>query len=155
MKGIEAKYTAKTISTMIRRNRNLDKKFHRKAESNGFYTYDGEIALGVANFAAKESRILSNKFRAFMIHNAFKKNRPFTSAEVAYFDLGENALEAIKQNLVTYSQYMERRSRQQKAINIVRFEILNSDERPAFDAWLESQRNNNDSWFEQKFMTTE
>lgn len=153
MKGIEAKYTAKTISTMIRRNRNLDKKYHRKYDNGGFYTYDGEISLGIANFASKESRILSTKFRAFMIHNAFRKNRPFTSAEVAYFNLGENSLASVKENLVAYSQYMERFSRQQKAINIVRHHLLDENERDAFEAWLQNSANN-ETWFEEKFLDT-
>lgn len=149
MKGIEAKYTAKAISEMIKRNRGMDKKYHRKFE-NDTYLYDSEISLGIANFAAKEARILSTKFRAFMIHNAFKKNRPFTSAEVAYFNLGENALNSIKMNLAAYSQYMERYLRQQKAINIVRFHLLDDSERNDFETWLENSVND-ENWFENNF----
>ena len=151
MKGIEAKYTAKTISEMIKRNRGIDKKFHRKIDNETF-RYADEISLGIANFAGKEARILSSKFRAFMIHNAFMKNRPFTSAEVAYFNLGENAVNSIKTtNLGAYSRYVERKIRQQKAINIVRYQLLDEGARDDFDKWLQAS-SNDETWFETNFV---
>jgi hypothetical protein len=132
MKGIEAKYTAKVIAKMIKHNRSLERKNRRSSENiDGGYEN-----LVIANFTLKQASRLSSQFRALMIHNAFKKNRGFTTAEVAYFNLGENALNSIKDDKVLYSRYMDRFKRQQKAINIVRHTLLDSNEREAFEKWL-------------------
>jgi hypothetical protein len=39
-------------------------------------------------------------------------------------------------DLVTYSQYVDKFQRQQKAIQIVRHQLLSSDERQSFEDWL-------------------
>lgn len=136
MKGIEAKYTAKHIAKMIKHKRNMERK--KRRASNAFdFSIDFVQNEAVANHILKEGRTLSNEFRAFMIHNAFAKNRNFTSAEVAYFNLGDNSLNSLKEDTVAYSRYMERFKRQQKAINIVRHTILDKNEVEQFDKWLE------------------
>lgn len=136
MKGIEAKYTAKHIAKMIKQKRIAERKKRRAmVTDDAMYNYIEREA--VADHLLKEEKALSTEFRAFMIHNAFKKNRDFTSAEVSYFNLGDNALTNIKENLVEYSRYMDRFKRQQKAINIVRHTILDKEETEQFNQWLE------------------
>ena len=147
MKGIEAKYTAKVIAKMIKHNRSIERKHQRKSERDFF---DGESYV-IANFTHKEVKKLSSQFRAFMIHNAFKKNRGFTSAEVAYFNLGENSLSTIKENKELYSRYMDRFKRQQKAINIVRHKLLDHNERESFENWLNTNAMN-ETYFDENFL---
>lgn len=152
MNGMEAKYTAKHLAKIIKRNRVKQKKarayFDVRSDDPDFIALD---KFTISAFLEKETNTMSLEFRAFMIHNAFKKNRAFTSAEVAYFDLGENALTAIKQDKVAYSRYMDRRIRQQKAIAIVRHTMLNASEREAFDKWLEDG-SKFQLWFKEKVL---
>ncbi|MEY3411941.1 MAG: hypothetical protein RIQ70_627, partial [Bacteroidota bacterium] len=70
-------------------------------------------------------------------HNAFKKNRAFTSAEVEFHNLGENAVADLKNDNEKYSQYMDKFYKQQKAINIVKHTMLETEtETVEFIAWL-------------------
>lgn len=133
MNGLEAKYTAKHLAKMIKRNRAMEKKVRRKSEINGYNGYENFL---VAQHVAKENRKMSQEFRAFMIHNAFNKGRDFTTAEVQYLNLGENALADLRVNLAEYSQYMARFKNQQKAIQIVKHQLLNSDQIPQFEEWV-------------------
>lgn len=152
MNGMEAKYTAKHLAKIIKRNRVIQKKsqtyFDVRSDDPDYLALD---KLTIAGFLQKQLKGMSLEFRAFMIHNAFKKNRSFTSAEVAYFNLGENALAAIKQDKVAYSRYMDRRKRQQKAIAIVRHTMLNTTEHAEFDVWLENN-SKFETWFKDKVL---
>jgi hypothetical protein len=129
MNGLEAKYTAKHLAKLIKRNRAMEKKVRRQSDRGyGDEAYNSFI---VAHHVANENRKMSQEFRAFMIHNAFRKNRKFTSAEVMYY----NPVGTVN-DLVTYSQYVDKFQRQQKAIQIVRHQLLSSDERQSFEDWL-------------------
>jgi len=138
MKGIEAKYTAKHLAKLIKQKRAMQKKtrsyFDVRSDDPDIVAID---KFTVSSFLDKETKSMSLEFRAYMIHNAFKKNREFTSAEVSYFNLGDNALSSIKEDSVVYSRYMDRFKRQQKAINIVRHKIIETTEKEEFDQWLE------------------
>jgi hypothetical protein len=133
MKGLEAKYTAKHLAKMIKRNRSMEKKARRQSEVMSYGSYESFVT---AQHVAKENRKMSQEFRAFMIHNAFNKNRDFTTAEVEYLNLGENALTSLSGNLVAYSQYMDRFKKQQKAIQIVKHQLLETDQVSRFEEWL-------------------
>jgi hypothetical protein len=140
MNGMEAKYTAKHIAKLIKNKRSKEKKL-RAYYDQRYDIVDAEACdkFAISHFLIKEIRGMSLQFRAFMIHNAFKKSRKFTSAEVEYLSLGENALIALKENLPEYSIYMDRKHRQQKAISIVKNTFLQTDEeRNQFDSWLQS-----------------
>lgn len=129
MNGLEAKYTAKHLAKLIKRNRAMEKKVRRQSDHGyGDSAYNSFV---VAQHVANENRKMSQEFRAFMIHNAFQKNRKFTSAEVTYY----NPVGTVN-DLVTYSQYVDKFHRQQKAIQIVRHQLLSSDERQSFEDWL-------------------
>lgn len=134
MKGIEAKYTAKHLAKMIKRNRAIEKKARRQSESGDLNHAYGDYV--VAQHTANQNRIMSQEFRAYMIHNAFSKNRNFTTAEVEYLNLGENALAALASDPVVYSQYISRFKRQQKAIQIVKHHILEKNQISQFEEWL-------------------
>ena len=138
MNGMEAKYTAKHLAKMIRHN--------RKIAQRAFMFYDNHIndfdtnaldKFAIARHVSKETYKLSLEFRAFMIHNAFKKNRAFTSAEVEFHNLGENAVADLKNDNEKYAQYMDKFQKQQKAINIVKHTMLQTaTETVEFSAWL-------------------
>lgn len=133
MNGLEAKYTAKHLAKMIKRNRAMEKKARRQSEVHDIDGYDSFV---IAQHVSKENRKMSQEFRAFMIHNAFNKNRDFTTAEVEYLNLGENALTSLAANHVAYSQYMDRFKKQQKAIQIVKYQLLEEDKLSQFEEWL-------------------
>jgi Fic family protein len=134
MKGLEAKYTAKHLAKMIKRNRSVEKKARRQSTTSCFdCAYPNYI---VAQYVANENRKMSQEFRAFMIHNAFNKKRNFTTAEVEYLNLGENALASLASNQVDYSRYISRFKNQQKAIQIVKHQLLEKDQVPQFEEWL-------------------
>ncbi|MFW6002039.1 MAG: hypothetical protein ACOCQD_01735 [archaeon] len=142
MKGIEAKYTAKHIAKMIKRNRKIHSNNRRYYECFKDSFTNCEVAAdknAIANHVEKETNRLSLEFRAFMIHNAYMKNRKFTSAEVKRYNLGNNYLEEMKHNLGEYSRYMGRKQTQDKAIQIVKYNMLNSEQdREQFEKWVES-----------------
>lgn len=154
MNGMEAKYTAKHIAKMIKRNRGIQKKtrayFDVREDSYSLVTEHFDKFV-ISQFVEKETNSLSLEFRAFMIHNAFKKKREFTTAEVEYFNLGENALAAIKEDMVAYSRYRDRQIRQQKAINIVRHKFLDKQEREAFNSWLDNA-SKFETWFKDRVL---
>lgn len=142
MNGMEAKYTAKHLAKMIKHN--------RKIAQRAFKFYDNHITdidttaldkFAVAQHVTKETYKLALEFRAFMIHNAFKKNRAFTSAEVMLYNLGENAIADLKQDNEKYSQYMDKFHKQQKAINIVKHTLLkDAAELVQFSVWMTSAK---------------
>lgn len=144
MKGIEAKYTAKHIAKMIKRNRGIHRHNRRNYERLKDSVFHSSVDMAadnhaIANHVEKETNRLSLEFRAFMIHNAYMKDRDFTSAEVERYNLGDNHLENIKNNLGEYSKYVSRKQAQDNAIKFVKFNMLESDqERDHFDKWVEN-----------------
>lgn len=144
MKGIEAKYTAKHIAKMIKRNRGIHRHNRRNFEKFKDSVFHSSVDMAadnyaIANHVEKETNRLSLEFRAFMIHNAYMKNRSFTSAEVERYNLGNNHLENIKNNLGEYSKYVNRKRAQDKAINFVKYNIINDgEEREKFQKWVEN-----------------
>lgn len=139
MKGTEAKYTAKHIAKMIKRNRNAHRNARRYYESHKD-SWDVMAAdkFAIANYVEKETKRLSNEFRAYMIHNAFMKNRSFLSAETQYHNLGENAVETLKEDKGSYSRYVDRRKRQQNAINTVKHNMIDREQINDFERWIEN-----------------
>lgn len=142
MKGIEAKYTAKHIAKMIKRNRDIHRNSRRFYETRkDSLSDDANIVAdkyAIANFVEKETKRLSLEFRAYMIHNAYMKNRSFSSAETEYHNLGDNAIETLKEDKPLYSRYVDRRNRQQKAINIVKHTLLDKSQITDFNRWIEN-----------------
>lgn len=141
MNGMEAKYTAKHLAKMIKHNRKVAQRAFKFYDSRkGEYTLDDAITLdkfAIAQHVNKEAKKMSLEFRAFMIHNAFKKNRNFTSAEVRLYNLGENAIADLKQDNEKYSLYMDKFHKQQKAIKIVQHTMLSDvSEQAQFSAWI-------------------
>lgn len=134
MNGLEAKYTAKHLAKLIKRNRAVEKKARRMSEvSIDDSCYESFV---IAQHVFNENRKMSQEFRAFMIHNAFNKNRGFNTAEVEYLNLGENALTSLSQDRNAYSQYVNRFKSQQKAIKIVKHQLLDSNQIAKFEEWL-------------------
>ncbi len=150
MNGMEAKYTAKHLAKMIKHN--------RKIAQRAFMFYDNHInnfdtnaldKFAIARHVSKETYKLSLEFRAFMIHNAFKKNRAFTSAEVEFHNLGENAVADLKNDNEKYAQYMDKFQKQQKAINIVKHTMLQTaTEIVEFSAWIAATATHDDNMVE-------
>lgn len=144
MKGTEAKYTAKHIAKMIKRNRNIHRHNRRKYERLKDSVFHSSVDMAadnhaIANHVEKETDRLVLEFRAFMIHNAYMKNRNFTSAEVERYNLGDNYLENIKHNLGEYSKYVSRKQSQDKAIRFVKYNMMdNEQERENFEKWVEN-----------------
>lgn len=144
MNGMEAKYTAKHIAKLIKHNNKMEKRnrkaFDLRNNEDDFQNFKSLDGFAVAQFLQKETRKLALEFRAFMIHNAFKKGRDFTSAEVMFYGLDENALtELLSSSKEGYSLYMDKRNKQQKAIRIVLHTLLSTDaEKVQFISWIEA-----------------
>jgi len=147
MNGMEAKYTAKHLAKMIKHNRKLEKKNISFYESriNNFDLVDTAMdKFAIAQFLHKETQKMSLEFRAFMIHNAFKKNRQFGSVE--QYQLSDTVLQSLKHDNEQYSRYMDRYRRQQKAIKIVQHTMLdNETDKVKFVSWLNNHQNPTDT----------
>lgn len=140
MNGMEAKYTAKHLAKLIKHKRKTEKHnrayFETRTE-DGIYNATAMDKIAVATYLQKEINKMSLVYRAFMMHNAFKKNRAFQSAEVQYYNIGGNALVDLKTDNEKYSRYMDKFHKQQKSINIVKHTMLNTDaEKTQFDVWI-------------------
>lgn len=144
MNGMEAKYTAKHLAKMIKHNRKVAKRAFKFYDSHIGDFSDESTSLdkyAVAQHVNKEAYKMALEFRAFMIHNAFKKNRPFTSAEVELYNAGENVLTNMKADNEQYSLYMDKFHKQQKAINIVLHTMLvGLPEQATFKLWIASAK---------------
>lgn len=143
MNGMEAKYTAKHLAKMIKHNRKIEKRNRTSYDlrNNDFDLQNVETMdkFAVAQFVQKENKKLSQEFRAFMIHNAFKKKRNFTTAEVEYYH--PYMINANNYDAATYGYLVERMRKQQNAIAIVEHTMLDKNERPEFLKWIATAEN--------------
>jgi hypothetical protein len=143
MNGMEAKYTAKHLAKMIKHNRKVEKRNRKSYDlrNNDFdlQTVETMDKFAVAQFVQKETQKLSQEFRAFMIHNAFKKKRDFTTAEVEYYH--PYMINMNNYDAATYGYLAERMRKQQNAIAIVEHTMLDKNERPEFLKWIANTAN--------------
>lgn len=149
MKGIEAKYIAKTLGMQLasmKEEHNEIRAYLQAMDAWSFQNQDkvdfdviSDVLYCQAVGEYMNGRIMETTtlVRAYLIRNAFKKSRNFNSSEVMYYNMADSEIEMLREDLVAYSRYSEKWLKQNKAIETAK-NLIDESEKEQFNAWLEN-----------------